>query len=554
VDPQHLIGRLKAIAASFSPAQLASLAAAFLVVVGVVVGSTYWLNAPEYRVLFTDMDAESAAQVIQKLRDQKVTYELVDGGRTVRVPEAQIDQLRIDMSSQGLPASGRLGFEIFDRTQFGATEFLEQVNYRRALEGEIARTIATIAEVASARVHIAMAKESLFGAQQQPAKASVILKLRQSTRPLAASTVQGISSLVAGSVEGLRPEHVVVMDSFGRPLTRTAEDNDEPLGSAQLERQQRYERDMAARVVALLEPVVGVDRVRVNVAARLNVDSEDRIEEQWDPGTVVRSRAVTQEVASGSAAGGVAGARANVPGPVPPGANQPIAQSAAAAAAPAAAVVPGRSTETTNYEVSKVVRHTVRPRGDVARLSVAVILDDDRTTTKDKAGKLVKQAKARDPQEVQKIQALVSAAVGLDPARGDQVTVENIAFDEPVEEPMSEPGFLQRYGGGMKEVGRVAAVLVLGALAILFVGQPLLKRGLAAGRGGDMVSLERQRGPRTVEQLESEIEAQLEAASASSLPDRRMPVLTKRLAGLAQKEPENAARIVRSWLLEERKS
>jgi flagellar M-ring protein FliF len=554
VDPQQLIGRLKAILASFSPTQLASLVAAFLVVVGVVVGSTYWLNAPEYRVLFTDMDAESAAQVIQKLRDQKVSYERVDGGRTVRVPEAQIDQLRIDMSSQGLPVSGRIGFEIFDRTQFGATEFLEQVNYRRALEGEIARTIATIAEVSSARVHIAMAKESLFGAEQQPAKASVILKLRQSARPLAPSTVQGISSLVAASVEGLRPEHVVVMDSFGRPLTRPTGEDDEPLGSAQLERQQRYERDMAARVVALLEPVVGVDRVRVNVAARLSADTEDRIEEQWDPNTVVRSRAITQEVASGSASGGVAGARANVPGPVAPGENQPAAPSAAAAAAPLAAGVPSRSTETTNYEVSKVVRHTVRPRGDVARLSVAVILDDDHTTTKDKAGKLVKQVKARDPQDVQKIQALVSAAVGLDPARGDQVTVENIAFDEPVEEPMSEPGFLQRYGGGAKEVGRIVAVLVLGALAILFVGQPLLKRGLAAGRGGDMAGLQRQHGPRTVEQLENEIEAQLEAAAASSLPDRRMPVLTKRLAGLAQKEPENAARIVRSWLLEERKS
>jgi len=262
---------------------------------------------------------------------------------------------------------------------------------------------------------------------------------------------------------------------------------------------------------------------------------------------------VTQEIAAGSAAGGVAGARANVPGPVPPGASEPLTQTAAAAA-PAPVALPGRSTETTNYEVSKVVRHTVRPRGDIARLSVAVILDDDHVTTRDKAGKLVKKAKARDPQEVQKIQALVAAAVGLDPARGDQLTVENVAFDEPVEEPMREPGFLQQYGGGLKEFGRLAAALVLGALAILFVGQPLLKRALSGGPTVELSGLQRQQGPRTVEQLESEIEAQLEAAAASSLPDRRMPVLTRRLAGLAQKEPENAARIVRSWLLEERKS
>ena len=553
MNPQQLIGRLKAIGGSFSPAQLASLVAAFVVVVGIVAGSAYWLNSPDYRVLFTDMDAESAGQVIQKLRDQKVPFELADGGRTVRVPEAQIDQLRIDLSSQGLPASGRIGFEIFDRTQFGATEFLEQVNYRRALEGEIARTIATIAEVSSARVHVAMGKESLFGAQQQPAKASVILKLRHATRPLASSTVQGISALVAASVEGLRPEHVVVMDSFGRPLTRSVEETDEPLGSAQLERQQRYERDMAGRVVALLEPVVGADRVRVNVAVRLSADSEDRIEEQWDPNTVVRSRAVTQETGGGAASGGVAGARANVPGPVPPGATQPAAP-AVATALPAAGAAPGRSTETTNFEVSKVVRHTVRPRGDIARLSVAVILDDDHATTKDKAGNLVRQAKARDPQDIQKIQALVAAAVGLDPARGDQLTVENITFDEPLEQQMSEPGFLQRYGGGLKEVVRIVVVLALGALALLFVGQPLMKRALAQAGAGELASLARQPGPRTVEQLENEIEAQLETTGAPALPDRRVPVLSRRLAGLAQKEPENAARIVRTWLLEERKS
>jgi len=554
VDPQRLLARLQATLGSFSPAQIASLVAAFLVVVGVVAGSAYWLNAPAYRVLFSDMDAESASQVVQKLRDQKVAFQLAEGGRSVRVPEAQIDQLRLDFSSQGLPASGRIGFEIFDHTQFGATEFLEQVNYRRALEGEIARTIATISEVAGARVHIAMAKDSLFGTREQPAKASVVLKLRNASRPLSPSTVQGIEALVAASVEGLRPEHVVVMDSFGRPLSKQDSGSGEPLGGAEIDRQQRFERDLAARVVALLEPVVGTERVRVNVSARLNPESEDRVEEQFDPNTVVRSRAVTQESTAAASSAGVAGARANVPGPVPPGATQPSAPSVAASTPVAPVAQPARSTETVNYEVSKVVRHTVRPRGDVARLSVAVILDDGRTTTKDKAGRVVTQAKARDPQDVQKIQALVAAAVGLDPGRGDQVTVENMAFDEPVEEPMSEPGLLQRYGGGLKEVGRIAAVLALGALAIFFVGQPLLKRGLALGRSGDMAGLQRQHGPRTVEQLESEIEAQLEAAAASSLPDRRMPVLTKRLAGLAQKEPENAARIVRTWLLEERKS
>jgi flagellar M-ring protein FliF len=552
VDPQRLLARLQASLGSFSPAQIASLVAAFLVVVGVVAGSAYWLNAPTYRVLFSDMDAESASQVVQKLRDQKVAFQLADGGRSVRVPEAQLDQLRLDFSSQGLPASGRIGFEIFDHTQFGATEFLEHVNYRRALEGEIARTIATISEVAGARVHIAMAKDSLFGTREQPAKASVVLKLRNASRPLSPSTVHGIEALVAASVEGLRPEHVVVMDSFGRPLSKQESGSDEPLGGAEIDRQQRFERDLAARVVALLEPVVGAERVRVNVSARLNPESEDRVEEQFDPNTVVRSRAVTQESTAAAASAGVAGARANVPGPVPPGATQPTAPSLAAATPVAPLAQPARSTETVNYEVSKVVRHTVRPRGDVARVSVAVIVDDDRVTSQDTSGRAVTTSKPREAAEIQKLQGLVAAAVGLDPSRGDQVTVENIAFDERVEAPMAEPGFLQRYGTGIRETGRYVVVLVLGVLAILFVGRPLLRRGLAAGRaeGGPLA---RTQLPRTLEQIEGDIEAQLDAGG-DRLPDRRLPVLTRRVTSLAQKEPESAARLVRTWLLEERKS
>ena len=533
-----------------SASQLASLGVAFMLVVGVIVGSAYWLNAPTYRVLFADMDPESAAQVASKLREQKVQYELADGGRTVRVPESDLDQLRIDLSAQGLPGTGRMGFEIFDRTQFGATEFLEHVNYRRALEGELARTIGTISEVASARVHIAMAKESLFAAREQPAKASVVLKLRNGRRPLSTATVQGISSLVAAAVEGLRPEAVVVVDTFGRPLARPQEGDGEPLGAVEMERQQRFERETAARVVALLEPVVGVDRVRVNVAARLNPTSEDQVEERWDPEAVVRSRQVSLDGAASSAAQmGVAGARANVPGPVPPGSNTPETTSTAQPVTPARVAPTGRSQEITNYEVSKVVRHTVRPRGDIARLSVAVIVDDDHVAKQEQDGTVSASVKARSPEQMQKIQALVSAAVGLDASRGDQLTVENISFDEVVTEEGPAPSMLQQAAPALKEVGRVAAVLALGVIAILFIGRPLMNRGLAvagATAGGRLP----QQLPRTIQELEGELEAQLNASGA--LQDRRVPVLTKRLAGMTQQEPENAARLLRSWLVEDR--
>src|SRR5262249_7542915 len=149
--------------------------------------------------------------------------------RSIRVPEDKVDELRLSLTAQGLPSSGRVGFEIFDRTAFGATEFLEHVNYGRALEGELARTIATIGEVASARVHIAMAKESLFESRAQPAKASVIIKLK-GRQPLSGSTISGIASMVSASVEGLRTENVVILDNFGRPLTRAADGDESSTG------------------------------------------------------------------------------------------------------------------------------------------------------------------------------------------------------------------------------------------------------------------------------------------------------------------------------------
>jgi flagellar M-ring protein FliF len=552
VNLDALTARLATLRGAFTPAQLASMAGAFLVVVGLVVASAWWLNATTYRVLFSDMDAESASQVVSRLRERKVVYELTDGGRTVRVPDTLVDQLRLDFSGQGMPVSGRIGFEIFDRTQFGATEFLEHVNYRRALEGEIARTIATIAEVAGARVHIAMAKGSLFGSREQPAKASVVLKLRHPQRPLGASTIQGISSLVAASVEGLRPESVVVVDSYGRPLTRAVGDDAEPLGAAQLERQQRYERDMAMRVVALLEPVVGAGRVRVNVAARLHHDSEDRLEESWDPNAVVRSRTSTEEGGPGAGVSqGVAGARANLPGAALPGDDLPSTETLAPPAGVQARPAALRSAETVNYEVGKVVRHTVRPRGDLARISVAVILDDAQAASRDGDGHVVKASRPRDPGEMQKIHGLVAAAVGLDPDRGDLLTVENIAFDEPLPEEVVPPGGKERYGPVARNLGAGLAVVALGLLVFLLLVRPLLRRVRPASHV-TVEPLPQQQLPRTIQELEGAIEAQLDAEMASRLPDRRIPVLSKRVAGIAAQEPASAARLVRTWLVEDR--
>ena len=548
---EPLFSRLRALTSSFSGAQLATLAVTFVLVVGVIAGSAWWLNKPTFALLFADMDPETAGTIVTRLKTLKVPYQLDEGGRGLRVPADRVDELRISLTTDGMPASGRIGFEIFDRTAFGATEFLEQVNYRRALEGEIARTIGTISEVAGARVHIAMGKDSLFG-ESRPAKASVVLKLR-SQRSLQASTVSGISNLVAGSVEGLRPEAVVILDSFGRPLARPEGQQDDPLGAAQVERQQRLEREMAQRVVALLEPVVGADKVRVNVALKLNPQTREETEERYDPNAVVRSRQMSADASASAGAGTVAGARGNQ-------AQSPVAtatpadgQTAKAATTPVLVPQTGpgssRSAETTNYEISRLTRHTIQPPGGVARLSVAVILDDDQTTTKGKDGALEVKRTPRKREDLQKIQGLVATAVGLEPDRGDQITVENVSFEEPVVEEPVTPTALEKYAPQLWEGSRILVIAALGLIVLLVFVRPLMARvGGAAGRPALAVAGAGQ-PLRTVAELESEIEQQLDA-SAAQIEQRKLPVLTKRVSALTSEQPDHVAKLLRNWMQE----
>ena len=554
MDPQQLFARFKALTSSFSTTQLVTLVGAFVLVAGIVGGSAWWLNAPNYVLLFSDMDAESAGQVITRLKSMNVPYQLDEGGRGIRVPSTRVDELRIDLSSQNLPASGRVGFELFDRTQFGATQFLEQINYRRALEGEIARTISSIQEVATARVHIAMGKDSLFG-EPSPAKASVVLRLRGSRQP-SASTIAGIGNLVASSVEGLRPEAVVILDSFGRPLARPEGDANDPRGAAAMERQQRIERDMAARVVALLEPVVGPDRVRVNVAVTLDAETREETEERWDPNTVVRSRQLTADQSGGGGLAMAAGSRGNT---APPPAD---GKAPAAPQQVMGSTGPSRSAETTNYEVSRTTRHVIAPPGDVTRLSVAVILDDDQVSKKNADGSTGVTRKPRSRDELQKIQGLVAAAVGLEATRGDKLTVENVAFDEPVTEEGPPPTMLEKITPAVWEGSRIAMVGLVGLFALMMIVRPMMRKAgvapaakseaLAAAVSAPQIPMvATASGPRTVADLESEIDAELNALSAQYSENRRLPVLTRRVSAVTVNEPENVAKLLRSWIADE---
>jgi flagellar M-ring protein FliF len=553
VNFEQFFAKLKAAAAALTAKQIVSLTIAFIAVVGLTIGSAYWLNTPTYGVLFSDLDAEAAQSIVGKLKTARVDYVL--DGTTVRVPLNRVDELRLQYAADGMPGSGHIGFELFDRTTFGATDFQEHVNYQRALEGELARTISSISEVAGARVHIAMPKPSLFVGQDQPTKASVVLKLR-SNRKLQSSTAATITRLVAASVESLRPEAVVLMDNYGRPLSKP-ENKDDVNEGVPLERQQQIERDLSTRVVDLLEPIVGTGRVRVNVSARLSAEIREETTDRFDPNPVIRSHDEKRTMAltpGGRTAAGIAGARANLP-PSPDDPDPAKATTVAATTPP-----PGTtsSSETTNYEVSKTTSHSVRPRGEITKLSVAVVLDDDRpqSAAAPPAGGPASApqpvaARPRNAADMEKIHGLVAAAVGLDADRGDQLTVENIAFEEtPVEEVVT-PGSWQRLGPQVFEALRIFGIVLVGSLALFGVIRPMVKNSFAlqpaAKRVGAAVAAANGGGqPRTVQDLEAEMDGQLAPGTLS------VPALTRRMAQLTQKEPENAARLLRTWLTEDR--
>lgn len=548
VQWQAVVDRTRSVRASLSGGQQASLLAVFVGVTALVIGSTWYLNQTEYRVLFSDLNAEEAAQVVDRLAADKVDYQLRDDGRTILVPVGTTDQLKLQFAGQGMPTSGRIGFEIFDKVAFGQTEFLEHVNYRRALEGELARTISTLSEVRSARVHIAMEKESLFGAKEQPAKASITLTLKGS-KPLPPAAGVAITNLVAASVEGLRADQVVIIDSFGRALSRGSAEDDGPLSGADLEKQQKYERDMAMKVVRLLEPVAGVDRVRANVTVRLHGASEEQTVENFDPNTVLRSEQTTSEGSDAQAtAAGIAGARGNLPAAVQ--ANGQPDPTTAPSTSNTTTKGFTKTSKVSNYEVSKTTTHTIRPRGEIAQVSVAVILDDEHVVTTAADGTTTTKRKARDGAAMQKLQKLVAASLGIDPKRGDLVTVENMAFEAPVAEPTAAPKWWQTVGEQSSDVVRPIAVLGIVALFLLVVVRPVLGRTLRVG-GGSAAGREVEVGmpqqlPRSIEEIEQEIEQQLDKVPAEG--DRRQPVLTRRVSRLAEKEPESAAKLVRGWL------
>src|SRR5581483_2597329 len=422
--------QVKRIVGSLSSRQLTTILIVAVLVAGGIYGLTQWQREAGFRPLYTTLAPEDAALVVQKLKENGVPYRLSSSGTAISVPEERVAELRLDMAAAGIPKNGRIGFEIFDKTNLGMTDFAEHVNYRRALEGELERSVMALTEVEQARVHISFPQESVFQESRQPAKASVLVKLRGGTQ-LPETAVPAITHLISSAVEGLAPESVSVLDMRGNLLNRAKRVSDTGSGDtseAALEYRRTVEHDLAAKLDATLEPLVGAGRFRAAVSADTDLTSAEQSEEHYDPTqSVMVSSQKTEDISAPShTAGGIPGTASNLPDP-----------------APAPATVGGgtsRKTESVNYQSSRTVKRTVLPQGGIKRLSVSVLIDQE-VHFEGSGAQAKRVLTPPTPERMKVIHDLAAAAVGLNAERGDQLIVESLPFESTVnlEPPTAAP-------------------------------------------------------------------------------------------------------------------
>ena len=419
-----------------------------------------------YEPLFSNLAAEDASAIADKLRERKVPFQIQGGGSLILVPADQVYDLRLALAGEGIPKGGGVGFEVFDKTDFGTTEFVQKLNYQRALQGELARTIKEFGEVADARVMIVMPRESVFIEAAKPASASVLLKLRGR---LPADKVDAVVNLVASSVEDLAPENVTVVDTAGNVLSKKRGDGGGgDVADAKLNYKLTYEATLARQIQSMLEQIVGPGKAIVRVSAEMNFDQVDLSEETFDPETpVVRSRQQNQENSEdtqGSTSGIssvnplVAAGQTGVTGQ--PGAAQKAQKSQ-------------KNGETVNYEISRTVRKTVNPVARIERVSVAAVLDGNYTTEPGKDGKEVKTYVPRTPQEINQFVRIVQNAMGYSADREDQVTVESFPFSS-MEEAEDLQGPAIDWMVLMRRYGHLAGYAALIFAAFFFLVKPML--------------------------------------------------------------------------------
>lgn len=484
-----------------------------------------WMAKPRYATLFSGLSPQDAQQMASRLGADGIAYQLSPDGTMLSVPADELDNARVKTAAQGLPRSARLGFELFDTPNWAGSDFTEKVNYQRALEGELERTIESMSEVQAARVHLVMPSDSLFSEQEHEAKASVIVRTRAG--PLSEQARMAIPQLVASAVDRLRPENVTLVDA----------DTNTPMlhgGRGDSVVAPELEQDLAKKILATLEPVVGADHVRASVHVEYDTSSSEDTDEIYDPKTAATlTQQKSDENAGGATPSGAAGTASNTPGVTPP------------------AVAVGSDNQTSHSEsetfaVSKTVRHTIQPPGRIRRVAAVVIVDD--ALEPSVGGKLPTRRK-RTPEEMKQFQELAAAAIGQDPQRNDSVVVQNLSFEEAAPEPLVSPGKIERARHLVEEwapVLRYMGVTLLFLLVYLLMLRPIKKQIVAAFRElpGQLTPAARE--PAKAVKPAGEIEMP-EGAEQGQLA----AALKRQLTDKVQTEPAQATRLIQSWIRED---
>jgi flagellar M-ring protein FliF len=561
---------MKKLLANLSTAQRIS-----IVVVAVLAGAGLYAlvryqREGDFKPLFTGLAAEDAAGIVQKLKETGVDYRLPEAGGAVLVPSGRLAELRIAMAAIGLPKSGQIGFELFDKPNLGATEFTEHVNYRRALEGELERSVMSLAEVEQARVHLTFPKDSVFLDAQQPAKASVLVKIRPGSR-LAPQNVVAINHLVASAVEGLSPDAVSVLDMngnlLGRPRAQGTLDGPEA-SEAGLDYRHKIEADLLAKINSTLGPLLGENKFRAGVSVECDFTGGEQSEEVFDPARSVMASSQRTEDSSGSGgANGVPGTSSTLPRPT----SRPGSSSKNVS----------RMTENITYQSSRTVKKTRIPAGGLKKMSLAVLVDQEVTWEPEKNG-FKRVLVPPSAEKLKVIRDLVAGITGFTAERGDQLVIDTLPFETTLLlEPPQPPGAPAAPSTPASPLSSVLKLdrkmqLILGGAAgavllLLFVAVFLLRSrkkahsadvtgpaALSAGEASSHASLnepvEQQMESKLAERdaLQQKLDAQaLSALKIAPVITKAAEVLSKHLRDKISKESEMSAQILRTWIREE---
>jgi len=482
-------------------------------------------NQVTYKVLYSDLKPEDASQIVAWLKNEKIPYRLKQGGATVLVPEDQVYDIRLALASAGLPGGSGVGFEIFDRTGLGTTDFVQHINFQRALQGELERTIAAFPQVKTVRVHLATPKESLFVTQQREPSASVVLGLKNG-QELTRSQVKGIVHLVASAVPRLDKDHISIVDTTGAVLYDPTEPTTSlaSLTNAQLVYHRRLEDYYKNKIQSMLEKVLGPNKAVARVSAELDFDQVEITEENFDPDMVaVRSEQKLLETATEMQAGGIPGVKGGL-------ANKLQGNTTTRPNN----LKKTKEKQTTNYEISRKQRQVRAAQGTLKKLSVAVLVDG---TYKKENKKEVYVP--RTEEELANLERIVKAAMGFDEERGDEVSVVNVPFTDPTPKVST----ISKVADLAPKLLRPLTNLIIGLLFILLVLRPLLNKYVFTSP--------QEEGEMAQEGLPGEALEGLEGEDAKGLPALEpLPNPKEELRELATDYPERAAALVKIWLRE----